>query len=1238
MMEQLINNNNNIQQNHNHIPYFPGILNHGRIPQPPPPPNINPTHIFNIIPPLGNVQVQQPLPPQVLQPPPGFIQQPTPLYYNAAQINRFNEPYENQWTAIPRPPLPNTITCTGTHADCISFSKSTSNVNFVTQVKNHIEKQHLRNFNHLTIDATQEVYHIVSKACSSSQIRYCFTHKKWSKKNQLPCSDNLANDQCYLTSLHSSALTSTPCINQIPNAFNPIRQPLIPVLAPKITMPQIASTHIPVLSRIPSQCIIELSKLLTTLLSQATDLEGITRLHLFGKTILDKKNTNPQGKTSNRITIQSIHAKINRFKSDNNAPHLMFLENSRMWPQRTIQNNLPFQFDKSYKSETPSPQTIARAKYQIGNNCISAAVRSINCTPIAPFSDEISKKLEKLFPWEIDPIIAEPIPIAPIDSPWIVTIEMLTKALKKTDRSTTAGWDGFHPQILLQLLQAQDNEYSLNLKIESASYFSNMLNNKLPQELTHMIMAGNIIACIKNPDEASSYLDVLIRNIVFASSFKRVACAIYNNKLTPKVREVLTYNQVGLNPAGTEQVQHSVRYFATKYPDANFLTSPDNPKAKVIIDIANAFPSISQNEIRNALLELDPTLMPYFSASYDNPPDLYYANHIMRNRRNIIAGIAEAKRLGVNQGMHESTALFCLGLNRTIKRFNQEFPTLDMKLFFFDDATLIGDILELTRAVDWLIINLALIGLKLNLNKCLVGWISNHDAINDEYYNLLKSTFPKFNIPGRKIPFGIFPKEGLNILGSFITTTPNNTHHKNFLNKLYNQIELTHKRCLHLNNAQYIFYIQLYSISYGRYTHLLRSTPNLPGTEEFDLMTKLYFEKNIQFAIDQGTYDDIAALPSRNGGFGLLRTSFLKNISYMVSRIYCFQSMLKILNIDHEELKADFDLYIPPDSIGIGLLQNVPYHDDEIDNNVPVEEQQLFRSIDTEIRLYPQPTKHLQKKILKQYFDTKQHTEYLNSADIKKAHMNTHQYSGQFLHYPLGHQLGTHLSSKQFQILCQLRLNLPMMGFNTLCPNCNKTMDPYGHHAMSCSFGSFTSYWRHNILRDTIIRIANFAKLDPKPEDYSIIPGARADIVIPVFDQRRRYIMDTTVINGLCPSHINKTKVSQDKLLKHARNEKTKPTSAGNLFAALPNTKFEPIPFDMLGNTDIETIEVLKKLTTAHIRISGYSFHEGYTFIMNHIRCAIQRATATMILHRQEADPDDSIYPHRDGLGPYMVW
>ena len=105
-------------------------------------------------------------------------------------------------------------------------------------------------------------------------------------------------------------------------------------------------------------------------------------------------------------------------------------------------------------------------------------------------------------------------------------------------------------------------------------------------------------------------------------------------------------------------------------------------------DLVNAFNLADRAEALQQVHQHFPELLPWVTTSYSQPSHLIFGNTSILSC------------CGFHQGDPLASLLFSLVLHPIVLMIKQQVPSLDLNVWYLDDGTLVGTVLELRRVVD----------------------------------------------------------------------------------------------------------------------------------------------------------------------------------------------------------------------------------------------------------------------------------------------------------------------------------------------------------------------------------------------------------------------------------------------------------------------------------------------------------------------------------------------------------
>ena len=430
---------------------------------------------------------------------------------------------------------------------------------------------------------------------------------------------------------------------------------------------------------------------------------------------------------------------------------------------------------------------------------------------------------------------------------------------------------------------------------------------------------------------------------------------------------------------------------------------------------------------------------------------------------------------GVQQGDPLGPMLFALVLHKLVASDDGCFNLL-LNLWYLDDGVLVGDRSAVSRALNIIEELGPHLGLHINFPKCEL--FSRND--NSLFPPDVKSSLsPNLDVLG--VPIGDCSR--------FISERC--AQSKALLSAI------TDVSVVYLHVSLSLLHI---CGSYSKLVHLARATPPslcIDSLKSFDDEVRQCFASCLDLSIPDSNWDQ-AQLSLSFGGLGLRSLARHSPAAFISS--LAASGCASPGNIHLQKAVASFNNQVSMlDSITVDAALAVPPYQHTLSKKL---DNYLFQSL-------------------------------LSSASpVNKARLLSVSapHAGSWISVVPSTGLGLHLNPAECQTAIKWWLGLDTSG-GSLCPFCSGiTLDPLGHHAISCRYGGFVIS-RHNNLRDTIANFCCRAHLSVQLViGHGLFPNHSnsrpADILVQGWERGLPAAFDFTVASPLTPASLGEASAS----------------------------------------------------------------------------------------------------------------
>src|SRR6218665_3655028 len=253
------------------------------------------------------------------------------------------------------------------------------------------------------------------------------------------------------------------------------------------------------------------------------------------------------------------------------------------------------------------------AKLEDGN--IRAAVRILcdGAPPAIPNEHNLKLLMEK-HPLDPNPEALGRLPTPDAYGSWQVTPAEILQAVRTFPAGSAAGPDGFRLGHLGDLVGFGKDSEQL---VSALSDFTNLLlRGDCPQEVRTILFGGNTIAL--NKDKKG------LRPIAVGYIWRRLAAKCANCYAVARLTAHFAPLQLGIGvPGGFEAAVHATR---------RFIGSMRPDQVLVKLDFANAFNTLRQDVMLEAVHDSIPELYPFVHQAYSAPSVLKFGTYSCRRR------------------------------------------------------------------------------------------------------------------------------------------------------------------------------------------------------------------------------------------------------------------------------------------------------------------------------------------------------------------------------------------------------------------------------------------------------------------------------------------------------------------------------------------------------------------------------------------------------------------------------
>ena len=739
------------------------------------------------------------------------------------------------------------------------------------------------------------------------------------------------------------------------------------------------------------------------------------------------------------------------------------------------------------------------------------------------------------------------------------------KAARRFRRGSAPGPSGLRPEHLLVTLQAAPGRRDRAL--QGLTQLTNtMARGGVPEEVAPYLAGARLHAAKKKRGG--------LRPIAVGNMLRRLVGKCCATKLQEKAAGLFKPHQLGVGVrSGCEAIIHSVRQLLEADPSLWCLQA----------DFINAFNLVDRREVLSEVLDKVPEILAWVATCYGQPSHLLFGPHSLSSQN------------GVHQGDPLASLLFSLVLHHLVSLIQERVPGLACNVWFLDDGTLVGNLEDISAAVDILVQEGPARGLILSTTSTTQApsrpkstiWCPSllGDPTDPSGKGLARET-----------------EEGIVLLGAplgseaFVAAEVEKKVEKvKEVTELLPLIEDPHTEFALLRSC----------LSLPKLSFLLRAVDTSNHTrhlQTFDRVTREGLGRVLGVPLGDKTWQQ-AKLPVSMGGMGLRAAEDQAPAAHAASVL---SSQLLVQDLvgprvdDRPALSAQL-LAALSESQGaeateadlVGLTQRMI--------SLKVDEHQLH--------------------LLQEQVGEDEVREKARLASLSLPH------SGDWLNCAPLRALGLHLRSAEFVLAAKFRLGLPIFDREGPCPSCFRLSDIFGDHALCCGVGG-ERISRHNALRDAIYDTAVRAGLGPIKEGRFLLPGADrrpADVLLPHWDAGRDGALDVTVVHPFQDATLARAATEPGYPLNFAHDRKMRGAEAD---CRQQGISFIPLVAESMGGWHSSAEKEVKKLGSALARHTGQPEGEAISHLWGRLGILLQRGNVALMGNRVPSLPE----PEIDGI------
>ena len=568
------------------------------------------------------------------------------------------------------------------------------------------------------------------------------------------------------------------------------------------------------------------------------------------------------------------------------------------------------------------------------------------------------------------------------------------------------------------------------------------------------------------------------RPIACGETLRRLTAKLLSTRHKDAARRILMKGkQVGV--AVQRGLEAGVAVVAQWAERAKATAAGGGPRDAVVlkIDFKNAFNSVHREAFLEVVERDIPGLLPFAQWCYGSPSTLSYSGHVFQST------------CGVQQGDPLGPLLFSLAIKELAEMLVGHFAGCGGSVFYLDDGVLMGPAGVVKEALDFVVKWSKEKGLEVKLDKCELIDLNRLSKTELEAQGFL------LRLPDETDKPGVVYREG----GDFtLLGTPIGSREfcERYMDEKLAEFAPYLEALATLEDRQVALALLRHCEGFARLVFYMRALGHR-GATEYLAKSDAAVEKcltRILCLADDTLPDDAmrqATLPVRVGGLGIRRSTEHWHAAAMAS----MQNGYLLCR----ELDKEFTW----DTAAWHTLSSA-YNNDVSEGD----------AVDSESR----PTEMVKQKDLSLAIIDVHHRDLHERADAS----DRARYRSLSLPHAGATYAGklteeTRVGGEEMVVVTRHRLGISLFEPDAKCGRCGQEMDTHGTHALNCRVGGGPTR-RHDVVRDSLYRLAVEAGTSPEMETLHILPDSQerpGDIVT-----RRVWprVIDVTIRNPLAAS------------------------------------------------------------------------------------------------------------------------